>query len=687
MATRADIEVNVKGLKKVQELSKQLDKVSGKVNQLNRTSGTKTEKQTASFEEKRAASMVRVRNIGDQIQKAKEAGLKTDKASRSINKAALANDKGKLVLAKAHMKSAMNELEAERATTQEMRNQLRFSKLLRATRSRGGGGGGAARPDKFNDRSNAAAARSGLISGAFPLLFGQGIAGGATGFAGGFVGTKLGGQMGGFAGGLVATAVLQQVTQTVNEVGKLGQALNPLTSDISALTQATGLLGTQESLRLKIIEETQGKQAALAAVTKEMALVIGNDGVASLKKFGNNFTAIQNRFARFSLKLRSGFADLFNTIIENVPGLKPKGGSTPSVDNAVENRLKENSSVIKANTEIDRLNKEILDIKAQIAKQETQTIQGALIPKELTGFFKGGSTLFPSQMKSSDELIAEQDLPGDLKDLKGDLKVQNEIVEAVRKRIRAEEEVKLRKKTALALQTSLLSKTTDEIELLKAKLAGTSEELLINREVEKIKQAMLDKDILKEDINENLIRQQLENEKSLTKQVETAEKLKQAFESISQSIGNDIKEGIKGLIKGTSTLSDLLNNVADKFLDIALNQALFGDILGSRGKPGGGILGFLTGGKLAEGGRAAGGKSFLVGEKGPELFVPRSTGTVIPNNKLGGGSTNNVVVNVDASGSDVQGDEAEAKELGTLISVAVQGELLKQQRPGGLLSR
>ena len=55
------------------------------------------------------------------------------------------------------------------------------------------------------------------------------------------------------------------------------------------------------------------------------------------------------------------------------------------------------------------------------------------------------------------------------------------------------------------------------------------------------------------------------------------------------------------------------------FLDMALNQALFGDILGSSGKKGGGILGFLTGGKLAKGGRAAGGKSFLVGEKGPEL--------------------------------------------------------------------
>ena len=40
------------------------------------------------------------------------------------------------------------------------------------------------------------------ISGAFPLLFGQGpLLGGAAGFAGGFGGTKIGGQMGGFAGG------------------------------------------------------------------------------------------------------------------------------------------------------------------------------------------------------------------------------------------------------------------------------------------------------------------------------------------------------------------------------------------------------------------------------------------------------------------------------------------------------
>jgi len=44
VATRADIEINVKGLKKVQELSKLLDKVSGKVNQLNKGGGAASEK-------------------------------------------------------------------------------------------------------------------------------------------------------------------------------------------------------------------------------------------------------------------------------------------------------------------------------------------------------------------------------------------------------------------------------------------------------------------------------------------------------------------------------------------------------------------------------------------------------------------------------------------------------------------
>ena len=80
-------------------------------------------------------------------------------------------------------------------------------------------------------------------------------------------------------------------------------------------------------------------------------------------------------------------------------------------------------------------------------------------------------------------------------------------------------------------------------------------------------------------------------------------------------------------------------------------------------------------------------RSFLVGEKGPEMFVPSRAGTIIPNNQLGGGGlTNNIVVNVDVNGGvDAQGGEEEGRELGRLIAVAVQSEII-QQKSRGIIS-
>ena len=87
---------------------------------------------------------------------------------------------------------------------------------------------------------------------------------------------------------------------------------------------------------------------------------------------------------------------------------------------------------------------------------------------------------------------------------------------------------------------------------------------------------------------------------------------------------------------------------------------------------------------LANGGIARGRKTHLVGERGPELFTPGVTGTITPNHSLGGST--NIVVNVDASGSAVEGDEAQGRELGRLISAAVQSEIVQQKRPGGILA-
>ena len=76
----------------------------------------------------------------------------------------------------------------------------------------------------------------------------------------------------------------------------------------------------------------------------------------------------------------------------------------------------------------------------------------------------------------------------------------------------------------------------------------------------------------------------------------------------------------------------------------------------------------------------------LLGEAGSESIMPLKRGS---DGKLGviahGGGTS-VVVNVDASGTEVQGDQGQSAALGRAISFAVTEEIAKQKRPGGLLS-
>jgi len=88
----------------------------------------------------------------------------------------------------------------------------------------------------------------------------------------------------------------------------------------------------------------------------------------------------------------------------------------------------------------------------------------------------------------------------------------------------------------------------------------------------------------------------------------------------------------------------------------------------------------------ANGGPVSANQPYIVGERGPELFVPSRSGSIVPNDRLGGGDNVSVVVNVDAKGTSVQGNDQEGNQLGRVLSAAVQAELIKQKRPGGLLA-
>ena len=161
------------------------------------------------------------------------------------------------------------------------------------------------------------------------------------------------------------------------------------------------------------------------------------------------------------------------------------------------------------------------------------------------------------------------------------------------------------------------------------------------------------------------------------------EGVSEAFEKIGDSIAQGISTALTDAILQARTLGEaakgILNMIARQLLQLGINTLLFNVFGGSTG-----IFKNLP--TFANGGRPPVGRPSIVGEKGPELFVPSSAGTIIPNNSLGGGITNNIVVNVDASGSNVEGNERQSRELGLVLSTAIQAQLIQEKRPGGLLA-
>ena len=168
------------------------------------------------------------------------------------------------------------------------------------------------------------------------------------------------------------------------------------------------------------------------------------------------------------------------------------------------------------------------------------------------------------------------------------------------------------------------------------------------------------------------------------KLVEQAAEMGRLYSAIGDSIQTGIVDSLTAAVEGTKSLadvaSDTLKSIANILLQFGVQTALAG--LGG-GNPAS-IFTKLFGGGRASGGTVSAGTSYVVGERGPELFTPGRSGSIAPNNALGG---SNIVVNVDAGGTNAQGNGQNAKQLGAAIGAAVQAELIKQQRPGGLLAR
>jgi uncharacterized protein YoxC len=513
-------------------------------------------------------------------------------------------------------------------------------------------------PNTFRNLGRRFDTQSAMISGGFPLLFGQGPVTAAAGALGGGIGGMFG-QMGGFAGGIAATALVQSINQALTAMSELGKAMGPFTQNSQALTDSLGLQGSAEEARIKLIEQSEGKTAAFNASMQLMTTRIGEDGVKNLEKFGETTRLLGSEMSLAITQLHALGAGIANFVL-NITGLKEGLEASAAT-----------RSVADAAARGDTAAQGLVDRRKQIEAMGGQGGEGARKQAALD-VLEAEEKIFAIRQNT---IIQAEVMAGQFNSMVRSLEAEKE---------EAERLVELREEglnpaiaktiAALEKEASLAKTLIDaEIELLLAEQARTGE--LGEADQTRLTTLEAQKDKIDESV---------EGTTKLVKETENlndaANETVDAFTQLRDTIAQDIGNGLKDLITGAKSLNEVLSNILANMANSFLNLGIFGNI-GGTFKPGEGLLGRIF--PKADGGPVKAGGKYVVGERGPELFSPTRSGMITPNHALGG--TTSVNVNVDASGSSVEGDGSQAEQLGEAISQAIQAELIQQKRPGGIL--
>ena len=557
------------------------------------------------------------------------------------------------------------------------------------------------------------------LGAGFPLLFGGGP------------GAVLGGALGGaFGGGLAAqiglSAAGQQIDQLIGKAIELGQALNPAAFNLERVTEAAGFAGTETQNFLEKIEQYGDKAKAAELATELLRARIGDDGVKALEAFGKQAVVLGNNLSVIFTTVLANIAKAVQPLLQS---LSERLGKTA----AVRRFQAQDPSTLEG---LDKLAFDILDPQLGTKGKSPFKLFDRDKPIQLFG-----TTPFEQLRNRATELGLPKDVdlrkfateratkaaPGFEMPVLDRIEFEAGLVELPKDRsarIKRENMIAASERRIQNLQAE--AEKTKEISLIRGRIAAAEEagdKQLVERlrgeekaaEIVRKKARLLSripKDLdaqqrLTEElaIKDTIRAEQLANQEATQRriakvirdeQLEAIKKQEELYKQLGDTVKDGLVDSIKAAIDDTRTLGDalanMLNRMADQFLQLAANMALYGNLQGTlrnaQGqRTGGGIFGAIVNAVLpgrALGGSVSEGRPYLVGERGPELFVPGAQGNIVPNNAMGSTS---VVVNVDASGTEVQGNQGNADQLGRLIGQAVQAELIKQKRPGGLLTR
>jgi hypothetical protein len=131
---------------------------------------------------------------------------------------------------------------------------------------------------------------------------------------------------------------------------------------------------------------------------------------------------------------------------------------------------------------------------------------------------------------------------------------------------------------------------------------------------------------------------------AMTAIITRGDELRSSFEAI----GNAVSDAFLGMLTGATSFKDgmkgIINSVISELWRLYVVQQIVGFVTKTLGLP--------AVEARAVGGTVNSNQPYMVGEKGPELFVPRGNGTIIPNHNMkGGAGAGGINITVDARGS------------------------------------
>ena len=133
--------------------------------------------------------------------------------------------------------------------------------------------------------------------------------------------------------------------------------------------------------------------------------------------------------------------------------------------------------------------------------------------------------------------------------------------------------------------------------------------------------------------------------------------------------------------------ADVDGYIIKRLYEILVVEQLVSSITGAVTKgfstkaPAKGLTGDAIGGSVQRG------VPYMVGERGKEVFVPHSAGSIVPNNQLGGDGGGTVVQNINISTGVSQTVRAEITQLMPQIAEASKAAVLDARRRGGSFSK